>query len=1407
MPLRTLSGGAASASGSGAKEGSAKAGKATGGRGLGVTRSEPQLGISRAGATTSSALAGRGAAADSLNPPSLEPAMAVRRSPRIRSTTPMNTQPTSSGSSALTLKVAVVKAESVSPGRAGLRSADIKPVIAGHGADKQGKSKQMLDLQLSDSDEEGTHAPVLAPSSVSPATRQKRMEMWQKRITKGKDGREELDLTLSSSPEPVVRRAGHDASDSDDSEIVVASNPPSRGVSPALSNRSRNSSRGSTTPRKATLAAQATLAAATLSAAKGKGKERALDLADDHLSPRTRTLRSASAITSPRNSSRDMPPPATPRRSATARMAPIPSSSASRQLRSASKTQSLSSLVDRPTSPACSSSPRTRSQAAAVGTPSIAVTTASSSSQNKASPSRLPHTSNLALLRSPYKGSAANGGGDASSDLSSVESVGPSDPLTPLDSLTPATPQRKAAFAAFLGATRTPGGGPLYERDPSGSPLSSAGPTPQKPLSRSSTWPAGAGSTTSSARRAAVAHHKFELVIPVTEQQFRRMSAQKGNAFRRASGMRKERNAPTSEWDRSEMDRDEEMRDASDEESAEGSGSDEDAHKVARDGSPSPVKPRGRSSLGEKGKGKGKATSSDEDDKRDGNLSSHSEAASSSASSDDDSDEDDFAAALAAATARRAAGTALAGATSPAADSIGTAPTTVSPAKPVLAFAAAAAADDGVRRSSRARNAPEHYSPTRPSASTSAAGGGKRTSGGGAHVKSDVLGLQKGLKKDGFDRIINQRKAKEARGRGADWLARMKKELEESDEDADLSDNSSTSSSGSAGGPSVLARFKPVDAKAVKRALASSDAGDSSDEDLPAPDTASGKKKERVNALEQLVTEERDREVEAEAEGETKAEREARTVWKEVPAKVETLEEAAQGWKGEGWRGVVAQAIKDGIANPARFPSPIILFSPLTRAGTGTAEDHTVVAQWLLTLICHPSTSSALADRAHNLLSRLVLHASKSITAPTSALISSVSLASVLAKLGAKPAVADNGEPQQNDHVEGAQVASDDSLDADALPSPSKAKDMPKKAQVEVSAKGREQCVARWCRIVRVLSESSPRLLGDDDAVELVGICSRLSLDPTSAALRGWLLQTIRSLVNSVAASSPARDELFRLLASAHRKSRNRLQFEVLAALPIDSLANKTLRKWLASAFLAGEADTAKMLDNPTLSASVFPSILSLLAAPHSTSAFNLRESSGDTAADNKLFDQAQLLMVAISELGDEIETVEGKNENRRVLDDIVHRLEALDGKLRADAKKGLLVERLKAKNLLLKLRHAVTAQLKRARGQTLGFGFSNEDEEEQAQREGREDQEMKRARKRLKVEEEREKSVREVGKDGMRQGRLSFGAPAVLAPASASSTLEEGSAAPDGDEEMKVTEEDEDEDDLPAPGALMSRP
>ncbi|GAA5824546.1 hypothetical protein JCM11251_000468 [Rhodosporidiobolus azoricus] len=1353
------------ASGSGAGRVSA----ATGGRALGGTQSMPIL-RATVGAPDDSDADDDNEMATSSSLPTTAP----RRSPRVHAA--------ALPSSASTIKAGTaMKAESLSPSRAKFRSAsilaDVKPDIS---RDPKGKGKGRILLEISDSDEEGggRRGPVLAPSSVSPATRQRRRAALEKRMTVGKDGRQQLDLTFSSSPEPVTNIGYVDDSetDSDDAVVIVSPRPASRRSSPARSISSRASRASDKGDRTSSLAPPT-------SPTKGKGKEnpRSTSPRLTRLDYVSKAAQAGPAITSPlATSPLAKTPPKTPSKADSDKIIAV--NSASRTLRSASKPNS--SPVRSPDGIAFSAhlpySPRLAEKAKALARelapaagPGVYVTTATSSSP----PRGLLQTANLAILTTPPRARPTLI--HRSTNLTALALTSDSTSIVPTSNLSPArssTPTQRAAFAALLSGTRTPGGGPAYIRDPSGSPLSSAGPTPKKQLSRSSTWPAtasGSGARRSSSRTAGSSSvvgsrrkPKNDLVLEPPSSVNKIVDGKtivvvrkpKPSPARPSWKMRRARKAPTSEWD----DGDEEMPFASETEDDDDR---EDSFATARETSPSPAKARASVP---KGKRRGSFPSSDEEGKEDEGDDSASGSSSAGSDSDSDSDADDFAALLARATQRRADGQTLASTatTSPGAPSTSTPPTTVSPAKDAF--------DDGPRRSARAHHAPKQYSPSRPgdSARTGAVAAAKKA------AKADLLGLEKQRagQKGGlsFDRLVKENLVKQVRGSTAQRYAELMAGSDEEDKNSD----SDASSSSDLENPSALSSFRPLDAKIVGRALASSDHGGSdSDDDLPAPTAM--KAKGKVDRIEALVREEHEREKGKKMEGESRSELRERTVWRQGVVKVSSLKTVAKSFEGAGWQGVVADMLKGAIVRPSSFPSPVLFFSPLIPHGQGSLAEYPTVCGWLLSLICHPSIPSSLADRLFILLHLILKTAARNYnpTTRSTSLLPASSLLDALCELGAQVHDEKEQESASDD------PDSDDSLVASALLGTTKS--------VVVSMKDQRECASRWCQVVRILSETSPRLLTDGDSVELLSFCIRLSLDPTSACLRSPLSWTISSLLHSM--SSSARHNLFTVLSRKYRSTRPQLQYEMLQMLPHDSPDNRNLRKWLAGSLLVSDQEFERLQRPTTLSASVFPSILSALSSPPPGSAFHLSSSSGDTAADIKLFEQAQILLLAVTDFGDEITTAPPKEraETRKILDEIVARLEGLDSKLRTDAKKGLLVERLRAKNLLLSLRHSITFQLRRARGQVgAGFGFSDETagKEEKAEK------------KRKRDEEEVEKSISSRGRDGLKQVRLSFGAgtsaTSGLTTEAKAENMRETAALP-----SMQDDEDQDED-LPAPSS-----
>ncbi|BGP49062.1 hypothetical protein JCM10450v2_004941 [Rhodotorula kratochvilovae] len=1293
---------------------------------------------------------------------------AVRRSPRVASRPPSETGELR----------AMVKDESVSPSKAGayggaagagaaagrypLRQRSAASATPGPADKGKGKAKAPSNShEIPDSSSEGeqarSHAQhVLARSSPQKQKRtpQRLLKKENYKWTTGASGRDELDLTLSSSPS-VASTLGDD--DSDDSEIVVVSfkarNADMRG--------SRSAS-GSLTPRAATATASkprpsplvkkeshSSVGPPSPSAAcrqsprlhlgapaSAKGKEKALVEQDDAalMPPPSSPMRKAGAL----------PGPATPSRTA--------AHSPARPLRSGSKSQVLSPVVEVPLVKRA----RTVSAASAASatTPRVAVTSASpaqraktlgdapaASSDAQSTPPRasavgssrptfeqsssLTSISSLSSLGAPVT-SSAFAAAPAAAGLSTPRRTA-SHPALPSSSPAagPAGDNANKLTSSALRAVppRTPHGGPSYIRDPSGSPLSSLAPTP-RPLSRAATWgsssvAAGAGAKTG---RRTWREHTFELVIPEPPPSKRRRALGSASsrtvtpaggsssaagagrrpafgAVKREGEVRRERDGPTSEWDAF-------MRDEG-ESSADDDGDEEDGA-----GSPSPAK-------------KARAAPAEEDD--DGDASSSS---SSDSDAGSDSDADDLAAMLAAAKAKReaagagAAAPSMSGGTSPT-----TAKTTVSPPLDAAKIAAAAAEADAdePRRSSRARHAPEHFSPSKPGSSVTKPAGAAGTAGKKRAAPSLGLVAPGGGRGSGltFEKIMREREDKEQRGRGQEWFDGWMKKLgaESADEggDGEDSDARSNLSDDDLAPPNALSRLNALDASRVASALA-----DNSDDDLPAPAVATKKARE----VERVLAEEREAERRRAADGETREEREKRGMWRERETAVGTPKKECEAWVGEGWRGAVAKALKDALTNPARFLSTFSLFSPISPAGLGTPEDHRVVSQWLLSI-----------NRLTTLLHRIALHTARSAATASSALLTAEDLVGALVRVGAKESLMGEVDPAEKGEKA-------DAMDVDE---PVEAEE---EGKVMVSEHERREVVGRWCRVVQAFSGTSPRLLNDDDAVSLAVLCVRLSLDPTSATSRSTLGWTLRALLAPLPDPSPARIYLFHQLLALYGSSRPRLQLAVLQALPHDTEPNKGLRRWLAWAFLANEKSAA--VPSGGLTSSILSRLLALLSSPPAGSPFRSPSASDAAADDNPaardtaLAECTRILFIALTSLDLPLLASPSRTDERKTLDVLLSYIQSLDSRLRADARKGLMVERLVAKNLLTALHHTGMYQLRAARGQSGGFGFSEE-----------EDRALERSFDGGRVAK---KAKVEGGADGMKQTALAFRKPAAAA-------------------------------------------
>ncbi|GAA5885777.1 hypothetical protein JCM5296_000141 [Sporobolomyces johnsonii] len=850
-----------------------------------------------------------------------------------------------------------------------------------------------------------------------------------------------------------------------------------------------------------------------------------------------------------------------------------------------------------------------------------------------------------------------------------------------------ASPSRAPIISAgqslAVNSTRTPRGGPRYDRSPSGSPLSELAPSPKKPLAptktpRSSSW----------------RPHSFVLVVP--EREGWPALKRKRAMARRSSGRMKSVKGRNQDGKG-----DEDMEGSPDDDAGDDQADGHQHHPAARGSSPSPAR-LGSSSRRTPSGGKESSSPDRASRRRSGSPSGSSSDSSSSdgsahtSASDSDDSGDELLAALSRAKERRAAGEELA-VISPS-EPATTAHTSVSP--PVFGEGAG-------RRSTRQKKATSHYSPTKTKTTTTANGNGK------GKAKERARPEQEG--KHSFDRLMRERQAQEKRGRGSEWWEKMKRNMRDSEDDLD---NSSHSSEEDDELPSTLS----LDASsAALNALAAGLTGLPSaldDDDLPSPDKLAGKKRAREMA--NLLGDEARNRTEGGMAGETEREREARRVWGGGMDGVEEL--TGQEWVGEAWRGRVAEAMRDGLKTPSRFPSPVTLFSPLDPNGLGSRKDHQVVCGWLLSLVCHPSTPSTLAGRALNLLHSIALHTARNASSPLSpSLVSGADLIRQLIKLGAQAEKLEGGEtPMQSDGVE-----------AEA-----------KGGNLSVAA--RKDCIGRWCRAVQALSQTKPRLLSDEDVVKVVVGCVQLALDPTSAVLRGSLEKTLQVLLDSIPSEDHAtRHSIFQRLVTLYRPSRPRVQVEVLRTLPHQSSPNKLLRKWLDWGFMATNTELQAVVSDPSaFSTSLLPRLLDLLRAPPPSSAFNGPKSSTDASNDVKLFEQATLLIMALSDIDAEITPPKGAGnvDARTMLDDLIACIGHIQSRYRADARKSLAVERLRAKNLLTLLANSLEYQLRRARGLKNTVDFADEEENGLVV-------------KKLKVGDEDE------GRDGMRQTTLGFSA------------------------------------------------
>ncbi|GAA5913021.1 uncharacterized protein JCM6883_000490 [Sporobolomyces salmoneus] len=824
------------------------------------------------------------------------------------------------------------------------------------------------------------------------------------------------------------------------------------------------------------------------------------------------------------------------------------------------------------------------------------------------------------------------------------------------------------------------GGGPStpnrrFQRDPSGSPLSELAPSPVKPSTSTSTSTTPKPKATTQKTRVKSEtwkRHAFELVVEVPASKWRRGM--------RAGSMRRERETATSEYTDRPSEVDEMQIDGSQRSGDEATDEGERKRRsrpsrtITKPNQPERArrtKPRIQDPESES---ESSSSSEEEEEKKKSTTKEEPE----------EEEEEDVMAALARARARVASGKTLL-VTSPEVSTSSTAPTTASPA-----FTTQHKDDTAIRRTKRVSHQTDRYSPTVVVASSSRGGGGT------VAPLFDAKGKGKAKSDADFERMMRELQAKEKKGgRGSVWYENEMRLADKSDDDLDAS-------SGESGDdlPDLrLDHTKHLDT------LAQGIAGAVSEDDLLSPDKLAHKR--RAKEVASILGDEEKKKAKAGLAGETSEERQARTIWKDSH-RYEVLN--VDEMKGEGWIGEIAKAIKDGLKVSQSFPSSILLCSRIQSNESVSSEDRKLVLSWLISLICHPDSPLALVEKLLNLFHRLVQLASHSQPSPTTPLFDAAELVQQLVLLGADPNklldTADSVEDEKKE-TEDDSDDDDDLMDLDALKL--RSTPPPRRRQTKaLTTDARATAGARWCRVIQILS-STPSVLETSAIGQLAQICVKLALDPTSAVLRGPLERTLVSLLHSpLAQNDDTRHEIFRRLALLYRSSRPRTQVEVLQAIPHQSSSDKLIRKWLAWAFLADEEPFSKIT---SLTQSLLPLLLDLVRTPPPSSAFNPPANLTDSSNDIKLFQQATLLLLSFTDLDDQLNVGDEKTKGQAqdLVESIMGAVKKIDGKLLADARRGLLVERLQAKNLLTSITNSLDYQLRRSRNQGAKFDLVEE--------------------------------------------------------------------------------------------------
>ena len=240
------------------------------------------------------------------------------------------------------------------------------------------------------------------------------------------------------------------------------------------------------------------------------------------------------------------------------------------------------------------------------------------------------------------------------------------------------------------------------------------------------------------------------------------------------------------------------------------------------------------------------------------------------------------------------------------------------------------------------------------------------------------------------------------------------------------------------------------------------------------------------------------------------------------------------------------------------FPLALQLFSPVV--GRGSPADQTDASRWLLSLVSHPSTPAILAERAQQLLARLIAHRSlSSTTLPNSSpLLTAQHFVDALVRLGIKTSLVDH--PGHNRMViEGAAMDLDDTT----LGRP-------------VESGERSDSVLRTLKVVCSLASATPRsLLSSTDTTSLAVLLVRLAVDPIAGPMRAGLERTLHALLATLPAQDlTPRTEVIQDLVATFRHTTVRTKLEVVLVIPHATKASKLLRKALAWALLADSLPT-----------------------------------------------------------------------------------------------------------------------------------------------------------------------------------------------------------------------------------------